>query len=993
MARNLIIADPGLVSETGHHFHVSMKYAEAAEALGMDIKILAHVDYMPKELNPLIVHGFTYNLYDWPRWLRPKTQRTLVGPTISNLVKDLMRVGPALDLSAETLVYFHSCSLSLVNDLLDYFLVVPVETAPCFMLRLIYEQDPSGATYPTWYIDQLRRKLRYSGLVGRNVFFSAETQVLADQVASTLEVPCERIHHIATNADPTASAGVMSPNHISLAFLGDARREKGYQLLPEVAKALSSDEALAAACELVVQAKASAIDPTETETTSQVKSALLELSNQLRVTFVDSRLDDYTYNGLVNETDIALLLHDPQVYRTRGSAIYYDAALAGKCLIVREGSSMAADHDFASIVVWKRNERFVDALRRAVDLHHKLADGTLDTSIAALRSQCDPKNILTHLASVMENRLAGSPPPVAMQIMPAWFGEGSSHVFRAQTEYFANRGFRVADVVVVTWDGAGESEPDFYERLFEGTKHHTTFYTFFIQRPPEQAGVENGSLSSASYNRLSFNYEAKWLLDADLPAGLVRMIAANEPSISLVNYAHYASARGLLGRGKILLEMHDLRSRQYAIERGSRDFEGRDILQEIRSAATADGIIFINEREEAVFKEIVSRKTLNSAAAFPVTRGEAEENGSSDLDDKRDLLETFFAATDQQRTNLRAFAWPAGVRQPNLMFVGSGHVSNTVSLDWFLSEVFLPYLLPLGMKLHVFGSIAKRYQQTVPGVVFHGTVRHIRPLYQFADIVVLPIKAGTGLPIKSLDAIRARVPLVATTNAFEAIANAGEFLTFFDEPTDFAHEILSLASDEAKRRNVRERVSKMAEIVIDRERYYKTIDTVAVRSGVTMPGKTETILLSQATLNDLRMARLFRNWNSVSPMLSSFVVLDMYLKLEFTGTQADKPIHLTVRSDAVPLKMVIRVSDGPPRLCVSETGRASILILPEQGKLPVLELFATDQNNFASTSRLEFELAQSPSLQSLQIGNLREKQTRQIRSSKPQREAATAGSA
>jgi hypothetical protein len=947
MIRNLVIADPGLISENGHHFHVSMKYAAAGQELGLSVKVLAHIAYAPELPDPLIVHAFSYNLYDSPRWLRPKIARTLVGPTISTVVKDLMRVGPSVPLTEETLVYFHSCSLSLVNDLLDYFLVAPDEATPCFMLRLIYENDPSGCTYPHWYLNQLRKKLRFSGMAGRKLFLSAETEALANQMASILEVPCERIHHLATNLDTGARAGVVSPTHLSLAFLGDARREKGFQLLPEVAKAVAGDSALAAACELVVQAKASAVDHSEIETTDAVKSELLELSQRMRISFVDSRLDDQLYNGLVNETDIALLLHDPAVYRTRGSAIYYDAALTGKCMIVREGSSMASESDVAGIVVWKRNERFIDALRRAIELHGKLAAGTLDSGAAELRAKCDPRAILKHLMATMDRRLQGPPPPIAVQVLPAWFGEGSSHVFQAQTGYLAGRGFRVVDVVVVTWDGAGEPEPEFYERIFEGTQRHDTFYTFYIQRPPEPAAAERTSLSASSYSLLSFAYEAKWLLDAELPAGLIRMVGAHKPELSLINYAQYMPARGFLGDGKAVLEMHDLRSRQYAIERGSDVLEARDIAQEVSLALAADGIVFINEREKATFEKHCG-KPFNGAAAFPVM----DDHGAGNSE-RRDLLETVFAASDDQCAALDAFAWSNEAKGARLMFVASAHVSNTMSLDWFLAEVFLPHLHPLGLTLHVFGSIAKRYRQAMPGVVFHGRVEHIQPLYRFADIVVLPIRVGSGLPIKGLDAVRAGVPLVATSKAFEGVASALDYLGFFDDPAAFANEVVRLAQDSAARSHVAQQVKRMAADVIDPKHYSSVWDGVIEQAGVRLPGSALRAPLCGDDLDALRMARLFPDWKDVRALLSSFTVLDQFMKLEFAAHETARPVCLTIRSDAPPLKLVTRVADGPARLYTSDAGVASILVLPELGRLPALELFAAGKNNFAWTSRLE----------------------------------------
>src|ERR1700744_3490537 len=99
MTRNIVIADPGLLSVIGHHFHVSTKYAAAAAELGLNVKILAHKDFVAETPEERIVHAFTHNPYDPPRWLRQETPRTLIGPNISALAKDLLRVGPFLPLT------------------------------------------------------------------------------------------------------------------------------------------------------------------------------------------------------------------------------------------------------------------------------------------------------------------------------------------------------------------------------------------------------------------------------------------------------------------------------------------------------------------------------------------------------------------------------------------------------------------------------------------------------------------------------------------------------------------------------------------------------------------------------------------------------------------------------------------------------------------------------------------------------------------------------
>jgi polysaccharide biosynthesis protein PslH len=129
----------------------------------------------------------------------------------------------------------------------------------------------------------------------------------------------------------------------------------------------------------------------------------------------------------------------------------------------------------------------------------------------------------------------------------------------------------------------------------------------------------------------------------------------------------------------------------------------------------------------------------------------------------------------------------AGTSAPTMLFVGGPMGINVHAVTWFIDRV-LPAVrrhVPEA-ELWLVGGIGSRVPGAVPGVRRFGFVDALDDLYRRAAVVINPQQFGTGLSIKSVDALLHGRPLVTTPSgargleeganvAFRQAGSAGEF--------------------------------------------------------------------------------------------------------------------------------------------------------------------------------------------------------------------------
>jgi|TARA_R100000501_G_scaffold7881_1_gene16372 glycosyltransferase involved in cell wall biosynthesis len=148
-----------------------------------------------------------------------------------------------------------------------------------------------------------------------------------------------------------------------------------------------------------------------------------------------------------------------------------------------------------------------------------------------------------------------------------------------------------------------------------------------------------------------------------------------------------------------------------------------------------------------------------------------------------------------------------------LLFIGLlSYEPNRDAVRWFISDI-LPALRNLTPPLDFIVDIAGRHDngalaalcQPHAEVNFLGEVDRIEDAYAPADIVIVPLRQGSGTRLKILEAFTLGRPVVSTAKGVEGIdAQDGRDLLIADTPQAFAKAIATLAADPAGRTQMAE---------------------------------------------------------------------------------------------------------------------------------------------------------------------------------------------
>lgn len=192
-----------------------------------------------------------------------------------------------------------------------------------------------------------------------------------------------------------------------------------------------------------------------------------------------------------------------------------------------------------------------------------------------------------------------------------------------------------------------------------------------------------------------------------------------------------------------VLDTHDrftFRHRLY-LERGmAPKFFSTTQDQEAKGLSRADLILAIQEREQAFFSQLTTRRVVT--------------------------LGHLVAVED-------CFVPESGRAAPNLLIVGSENEINVDGLHHFLVTDWpaLKSIFPAS-RLSIAGGVGKHLPSEVchpEDVCVLGFVEDLADAYRMADIVVNPVRSGTGLNIKSIEALGYGKPLLTTPSGCRGI--------------------------------------------------------------------------------------------------------------------------------------------------------------------------------------------------------------------------------
>lgn len=190
---------------------------------------------------------------------------------------------------------------------------------------------------------------------------------------------------------------------------------------------------------------------------------------------------------------------------------------------------------------------------------------------------------------------------------------------------------------------------------------------------------------------------------------------------------------------------------------------------------------------------------------------------AKDLQEESSKLATLDIIAPSQRTIYKQTS------QTIIGFIGSQNKHNEQGLQMFLQYHWstIKKIVPEAL-FYVAGATYTEIQSVnYPDVVFLGRVKDLSSFYDQSTIIINPCLTGTGLKIKSVEALSHGKPLVATLEGAEGLSfilGKGLFVHELNS-ADFAMSCINLLNDEAMRKEHGQRaieaINKRYEISVE----------------------------------------------------------------------------------------------------------------------------------------------------------------------------------
>lgn len=263
------------------------------------------------------------------------------------------------------------------------------------------------------------------------------------------------------------------------------------------------------------------------------------------------------------------------------------------------------------------------------------------------------------------------------------------------------------------------------------------------------------------------------------------------PELVVANYAYLAPIFREQARGTFtsVIVMHDLLSRHadLLMRSGQCKMDPIDPEDELSWFRMADCVVAIQPGEAGIV-----RNAVKPTAVLVVPQG------------------------------IQPIPSGAPARPGRCLFVASGAVANVDALRYLTEEIWPEVLLQVPWaELRVVGTIATRHLDSARRIDYAGRVEDLSAEYAAAQVVVVPIRFGTGLKIKLIEALAHGRPCVSTPSGADGVeAEARRAIVVADGATAFVDAVVRLLTNEEERDLLGARALKAAEACYGTEKCF-----------------------------------------------------------------------------------------------------------------------------------------------------------------------------
>lgn len=338
---NFIIADECLNSYNGHYFNYDRAIQEYARSRGHSVTLVASTAVSSEIAKDLkVIPCFRYGLehdFRFPIPLREKLQAEWnYRQYVPNFYDDLCQLEGKIDLTADTLILFHTISHNHILPIVKWAEHLPEGNRP--KIALLFRFTPYiNPTQLSPYARFYRRAFRYlERSPARNTFkLFTDSELLANDYRDFTEIPLNVLpipHAASSYSSEIDNSNPQNP--ICLTYLGNARSTKGFNLLPYLFKRLSNELERGS-----IWAEVQANVMFQRDTLSVLAATQLRRLNAVKLH--ESELSNQEYDALLERAGIVLLPYSLCYYHAQTSGIFGEAVARGKPVIVPRGTWMA----------------------------------------------------------------------------------------------------------------------------------------------------------------------------------------------------------------------------------------------------------------------------------------------------------------------------------------------------------------------------------------------------------------------------------------------------------------------------------------------------------------------------------------------------------------------------------------------------------------------------------------------------------------------------
>ena len=349
MNRHLIIADQSLVNYMGHSFEYAHSIGAYAQSISCKVTILANKLVSQKVIRDInAIPCFRYGLdhsFDSPffRTLPNNIGRKLFTEWnyrshAQTLYLDLCNAEKLIEINSESIVIFHTIRHNQILPIIKWAEHIPKSQCPWFVLVFHFTAYPNFSQ-PSETAQFYRRALNYlenSSVRDRFCLFT-DSHELADEYHNYTKIPVNvlPIPHATPLEVLTNVKNVKDSSFpIRLTYVGDARTNKGFHLLPFVFNKLKSEFDNG-----IIEAEVQANIRTYSEW--EIALSINRMRQYKGVKLYETNLSSNDYYGLIDRAGIILLPYTLDYYHSQTSGIFCEALAYGKPVIVPRGSWMA----------------------------------------------------------------------------------------------------------------------------------------------------------------------------------------------------------------------------------------------------------------------------------------------------------------------------------------------------------------------------------------------------------------------------------------------------------------------------------------------------------------------------------------------------------------------------------------------------------------------------------------------------------------------------